>query len=757
MTRPPAVETRFAVVLNGGVSLAIWMGGVVHELNRLRMASLGAAPEGDGGANAGERCVHDAWRAILERTGRSVVVDAVAGTSAGGLNGAFLATAVGRGADLPLLKPVWSGLAALQRGALLRSDKEAAPSVLDGEYFARSIAGVVDSITPRSDIAPLECTLLLTATALRPAPRRYDLEGGLAAWAVDSRRVYRFRRLDDADGATIEDHFDPGDDGAGQTIVTAARASASFPLAFEPVWESAALRERRRDAANLDPPTWLIDGGVLDNAPFEPLLDELRHRAVAAPFERVVLYVTPSAAAQAVAGPPWTGGDPPDPAQIAGAVVSAIREPDQRADLATLAESFERASFTRSGPAHLLADLLSPRSTTLLAPDAALVSADALFPAYRARRLEEAERWLLGIDRPPQLVPPLALELTDDEWPVVPEGPLHDPHDWQWGLPTAARILRWWGRALVRTSGELPGLDVAFGVLDRAQRRVRALRREEDDRLAESIEATTSPHARLVALRKLHEELGARTEVARLVGQVTDAVAAAWGGGGGAELAQYSLDLEVVASALALDTSDRPGFRYRQVTPAASPLIAVEATGYADWPAKKLYGERWGHFGAFGSRDGRAHDWLWGRLDGASALCEYLLGPDFADDPACQALGRAILAADGISPEELADDALRAYRMTPDQMLRDMVADDPVAVGDSLDLLVDTIPEVLGQIHGAGPALEWVLARDIDHDDVPPDAGIGERLKLGLARLSTMPIRLYLDHVIDHATDPQSR
>lgn len=28
----PATETRFALVLNGGVSLAVWMGGVTHEL-----------------------------------------------------------------------------------------------------------------------------------------------------------------------------------------------------------------------------------------------------------------------------------------------------------------------------------------------------------------------------------------------------------------------------------------------------------------------------------------------------------------------------------------------------------------------------------------------------------------------------------------------------------------------------------------------------------------------------------------------------
>ena len=32
-------EVRIALVLNGGVSLAVWMGGVTHELDLIRRAS----------------------------------------------------------------------------------------------------------------------------------------------------------------------------------------------------------------------------------------------------------------------------------------------------------------------------------------------------------------------------------------------------------------------------------------------------------------------------------------------------------------------------------------------------------------------------------------------------------------------------------------------------------------------------------------------------------------------------------------------
>ncbi|WP_187366674.1 DUF3376 domain-containing protein [Nocardioides dongxiaopingii] len=729
-------ETRFALVLNGGVSLAVWMGGVVHELDRLRLASVGVGP-----AEPGEQAVHDAWRAILGRTDRRVVVDAVAGTSAGGINGTLLATAVARGAELPHMKAVWGDLAALQRGALLREDKEAAPSVLDGDFFVRSVADVVAGIAPRPGLEPAECTLLVTATALRPQPRRYDLEHGLAAWAVDSRRVYRFRLRHGADGVLEDDDFGPD-----TVVALAGRASAGLPVAFAPVWEGAALRERRRDRRDDDPQTWLIDGGVLDNAPFEPLLDELRDRSVAAPFERVVLYVTPSTAA---AGQPWTSGDAPDVARVVGAVVGAVREPDQRADMETLGESFARASSSRSGPHHVLADLLSPSSVPVLDPVAGRAAAAALFPAYRARRLEEAERWLLALGRPAQLVPPAPLELAGEAWPVVPDGPAFDPTAWSWGLPAAARILRWWGRALVLTAADDATRTQAFRAVDRAQRRVRTLRRAEEEALLAAVAPTSSPSARLAALTAVHDDLGARAEVGVLLADVVEAVGVAWPGApSAADLAQHSLDLEVVSSALSPESGDRPAFRYRQVTPAAPPLVPVEASGYGDWPARKLHGERWNHFGAFGSREGRAHDWLWGRLDGASALCEYLVGRGFADDPACRALADAILAADGTSPDRLEVGALRAYHQQPGQLLREMVAED-----DSLDLLIDTVPEVLGEVRGAGPALEWVLARRVDDTDVPPDAGLAERLKLRLVRVVATPVRLYLDRVVDRATD----
>ena len=165
----PREVTRFAVVLNGGVSLAVWMGGVTHELNRLRLASAGPAQRPTSPAEA---AVHDAWTAILERAHRAVVVDTVAGTSAGGINGTLIAAAIAGGKNLPDMKSTWAEVAALRPGQLLRqsatsTEDEPLNSVLDGRFFQRELQHLLSDLAESEPvIEPQDCTLLVTATAL---------------------------------------------------------------------------------------------------------------------------------------------------------------------------------------------------------------------------------------------------------------------------------------------------------------------------------------------------------------------------------------------------------------------------------------------------------------------------------------------------------------------------------------------------------------------------------------------------------------
>ncbi len=95
-----ATEIRFAFALNGGVSLAIWIGGVADEVLRF--------------VDAGKRVAHgeaddtNPYTALCQELGVLPTVDVLAGSSAGGLNAAFLATAVIHGCtDLHPIKQLW--------------------------------------------------------------------------------------------------------------------------------------------------------------------------------------------------------------------------------------------------------------------------------------------------------------------------------------------------------------------------------------------------------------------------------------------------------------------------------------------------------------------------------------------------------------------------------------------------------------------------------------------------------------------------
>ncbi len=72
----PRKEIRVGLVLYGGVSLAVYIYGVVFEFLRVVRASKGLE--------------HNAYSDILDKTMTSVVVDIVSGTSAGVSTGCCL-------------------------------------------------------------------------------------------------------------------------------------------------------------------------------------------------------------------------------------------------------------------------------------------------------------------------------------------------------------------------------------------------------------------------------------------------------------------------------------------------------------------------------------------------------------------------------------------------------------------------------------------------------------------------------------------
>src|SRR5690349_17528652 len=100
------IEVRLAVVLYGGVSLAVYIHGVTREiLNLVRASKLfhanppsspgAAAPAGDSTA-----IYYELLRKLAPEIDLRVVVDLISGASAGGINGVMLGKAIAH--DLPL-------------------------------------------------------------------------------------------------------------------------------------------------------------------------------------------------------------------------------------------------------------------------------------------------------------------------------------------------------------------------------------------------------------------------------------------------------------------------------------------------------------------------------------------------------------------------------------------------------------------------------------------------------------------------------
>ena len=200
-------EMRLALVLNGGVSLAVWMGGVTAEIDRMRRA---AYPELIQPGEVKADPVLERWQHLLGRLGVRLNVDVIAGASAGGLNGAVLATAIARGKPLPELQDTWHSVGSIENLAS-NADQPAGDrrSILNGSLLTKSVGDVFAALTNRpepavpadlrerlrqEEQAPRGVTLFTTATSMRGQAERFTDSTNQRFPQVEYRVVCRFRR-----------------------------------------------------------------------------------------------------------------------------------------------------------------------------------------------------------------------------------------------------------------------------------------------------------------------------------------------------------------------------------------------------------------------------------------------------------------------------------------------------------------------------------------------------------------------------------
>ena len=130
-------ELRLALVCYGGISLAIYMHGISKEIWHLVRASR-AYREGEP-ATPGSQATYRALLHEIEATAGiklRVLNDIIAGASAGGINGVFLAQAITTGQSLDPLTNLWLELADVE--ALI--DPDQAPQSALTKAWARPIA-----------------------------------------------------------------------------------------------------------------------------------------------------------------------------------------------------------------------------------------------------------------------------------------------------------------------------------------------------------------------------------------------------------------------------------------------------------------------------------------------------------------------------------------------------------------------------------------------------------------------------------------
>src|SRR5829696_3562787 len=219
-------EVRFATVWTGGVSLAIWMGGVGRELNLLDQAGrqregvASVPPEQLGSA---DQEVRNRYADLLDLLDLVVRMDVLSGTSAGGINAALLGTCHATGWDLGWLRDVW--LTAGDLELLLRDPAtKDPPSLLRGDGV---LLAQLDKNLERSDAAVEEVrptTVFITTTLLDGETSRFTDSYGTLVPDVNHLGVFQFTASEMR--TKLGRH----------ALALAARSSASFPAAFEPAF-----------------------------------------------------------------------------------------------------------------------------------------------------------------------------------------------------------------------------------------------------------------------------------------------------------------------------------------------------------------------------------------------------------------------------------------------------------------------------------------------------------------------------------------
>ncbi len=657
-------ELRLGLVLYGGVSLAVYIYGAVLEVQRLLDASAELSERGAGEEGEGL----SAYAEALRDAGISgAVVDVIAGTSAGGINGILLAKALAAGASVSEVRDLW--IKGGDIGTLLnRRDCEDPASLLSTEEFERRLRDGFQRLDDRGagpdpDVA---LDLFVSATHLRGDRREFMDTLGRSIESLVHRFVVHLKQR----RYGRNDFRDPdGRKTANEQLVELARATSAFPVAFQPEL----LEGEKLLGPHAEPSGWFSDGGILNNKPFTEALRTIFTRSSPeGPVRRWLLSLDPDPKPI-----PRKAAPGPEPAfdQILGAALVGVpRYQSIASDLEDLEShnasvkrvaqvildletGIARTGDTRLGPAvegayrrlrrralaqqiaESLLDVTRPADPASFDPDATLAAfVEGALEAISEYRRDEAADLAFQRRRVYYLIKLLGMSLgpaeEDREAFAAARAGLWDAFE---GISQSL----WQALGLdegLRLGGDGDPRDEAFAAArGRTAEALGAMRSVGAD-VDGGLRASLGP----VTVRLPSGEDGEAPFVVSL-GAVFDGFAA--------------------RDFLLLSVEAGGGVRFREVVSHAQ--ISPDSAGWTKVASKmKLAGDTAGHFGGFLDERWRRNDLRWGRLDAAEILMRVVLAeqPVQRREEGMEAVCREILEEE--CPAALEAPDWRAYLAT---------------------------------------------------------------------------------------------
>jgi len=359
-------ELRLAVILTGGISLTVHMHGVSKELLKFVRASkiYHKAPHSRRQISSyndynddtkRETDTEEIYFELLQEIGKYVdlriLIDVIAGSSAGGINGIFLAHAVAH--DLPIddhrkmwlqhadvlelmdeqtVAGPWSKiyLEIIMRVFFWRRLKQLAPekethtklrTFLRSRWFSPPFSGekfctwlinafkqMESGKTGHNSLLPHghDLTLCVSVTDYEGYTRALEINDPPVINEKAHKHILKFVHKQHRNGEKPTDFSTQGLPG----LVFAARATSSIPGAFNPVsiseiedccekndlsWEEkqSFLKNKLNIKDGLSEGHYYIDGSVVMDKPFAAAIEALSHKAAHREVIRRILYINP--------------------------------------------------------------------------------------------------------------------------------------------------------------------------------------------------------------------------------------------------------------------------------------------------------------------------------------------------------------------------------------------------------------------------------------------------------------------------------